>query len=329
MPNIINLYITDNCNLRCKHCYVDFSNKLNELTFENINDIVNKFIDFFPEHKIDCINILGGEPFVHPNIEEIIKFCSEKAKVRLSTNSLMLPNINVEILKLLDYIQFSTESLQEDTANYYRGEGFYKRLLNSIKIIKKINVKFGFKFTITKQNFNAIEKEYQLAKELGANRISIGRLIPIGNGKEIQEQCVNSEQLKTVIDKTILFMIKNKIKFSMSDGLWNCEIAILMKSVENIKFTGCTAGDKNLCVIPDGSILLCRRLNIPIGNIFSNQSLSEIYENSNVVKKLTNRELKGKCGKCNYNNICGGCRAYVYALNGDLYNEDPMCFINK
>jgi radical SAM protein with 4Fe4S-binding SPASM domain len=105
---------------------------------------------------------------------------------------------------------------------------------------------------------------------------------------------------------------------------------------------GCLAGLYYCRVYPNGDVTPCPYLPIKLGNI-KEKTFSEIWFNSEVFKNLRDfNTLKGKCGVCDYRNICGGCRARAYGLssdfidfcgdlhepvevNGDYLTEDPWC----
>jgi radical SAM protein with 4Fe4S-binding SPASM domain len=57
------------------------------------------------------------------------------------------------------------------------------------------------------------------------------------------------------------------------------------------------------------------------------ERLKDIWENAELFKVIRNREnLKGKCGKCRYRYICGGCRRRAYTYTGDIMAADAGCW---
>jgi radical SAM protein with 4Fe4S-binding SPASM domain len=102
----------------------------------------------------------------------------------------------------------------------------------------------------------------------------------------------------------------------------------------NIPLGGCAAGVSGITILPDGTLTPCRRLGIPIGNIFTD-SLREIWATSPVLDSLRTKEVyQGKCGSCSRWSQCRGCRAIAYAYSlfhgiGDFFAEDPQCFIDN
>ena len=97
---------------------------------------------------------------------------------------------------------------------------------------------------------------------------------------------------------------------------------------------GCAAGISGLTILPDGTMIPCRRLNIPIGNI-RQDSLREVWATSGILNLLRDKsKYKGKCGKCNRWASCRGCRAIAYSYSqsvgeNDFLAEDPQCFIEE
>jgi len=61
-------------------------------------------------------------------------------------------------------------------------------------------------------------------------------------------------------------------------------------------------------------------------SILTRQSLAEVYcESPLFVSLRDSSRLKGKCGRCQARNLCGGSRARAYVMTGDLFASDPCC----
>ncbi len=96
-----------------------------------------------------------------------------------------------------------------------------------------------------------------------------------------------------------------------------------------IAIGGCAAGVSGLTFLPDGTVLPCRRLHKPIGNVLED-SVRELWATSGVLQALRDRSFyKGKCAQCNRWANCRGCRAIAHAATGDFLAEDPGCFIGE
>ena len=88
---------------------------------------------------------------------------------------------------------------------------------------------------------------------------------------------------------------------------------------------GCLAGT-GVCFISHlGEVYPCGYLPVVAGNL-NQQSFADIWANAEVFQQLRNTDnLKGKCGCCEFRNICLGCRARAFAASGDYLDEEPFC----
>ena len=88
----------------------------------------------------------------------------------------------------------------------------------------------------------------------------------------------------------------------------------------------CPAGLSCLAILHDGTVLPCRRLEIPIGNIVRD-GLYRIWYTSDVLWRLRDKKGLAKgCNGCQWLSNCGGCRAIAHALTGDFMGSDPQCW---
>ena len=88
---------------------------------------------------------------------------------------------------------------------------------------------------------------------------------------------------------------------------------------------GCLAGQLISLIDVDGNVLPCSYFPLAAGNI-REKSFKDIWEKSELFHDLRNfKAYKGRCGSCEYVNVCGGCRARAYAVTGDYMAEEPYC----
>jgi radical SAM protein with 4Fe4S-binding SPASM domain len=88
--------------------------------------------------------------------------------------------------------------------------------------------------------------------------------------------------------------------------------------------TRCPCGIQYCRVTPEGTLTPCPYLPETAGDLRT-QSFADIWHNAPLFAELRGRELGGKCGRCEYRQICGGCRARAFAATGDYLAEDPSC----
>jgi radical SAM protein with 4Fe4S-binding SPASM domain len=91
----------------------------------------------------------------------------------------------------------------------------------------------------------------------------------------------------------------------------------------------CAAGTRYCCILYDGTVYPCMVLQKKAGDV-REQSFVDIWENSEVFQILRDRtKLEGKCGRCDYRQVCGGARCRVYAQTGSLTAEDAACWFSE
>jgi radical SAM protein with 4Fe4S-binding SPASM domain len=88
---------------------------------------------------------------------------------------------------------------------------------------------------------------------------------------------------------------------------------------------GCQAGRASCFISHRGEVFACGNLPIPAGNLFE-RSFREIWDTAPILKDLRDAaRIHGKCGICEFHDVCTGCRARAYALTGDYLDEEPRC----
>jgi AdoMet-dependent heme synthase len=93
----------------------------------------------------------------------------------------------------------------------------------------------------------------------------------------------------------------------------------------NATTKGCLAGTGVAFISYQGEVYPCGYLPVLAGNLHR-QSWAEIWENAPVFQQLRGTDnLKGKCGYCEFRNVCMGCRAGAFAATGDYMSEEPFC----
>ncbi len=88
---------------------------------------------------------------------------------------------------------------------------------------------------------------------------------------------------------------------------------------------GCMAGTGYCRITPQGDVTPCPYMTVVAGNL-REQSFGEIWRTSPVLRELRDvGQLKGRCGRCEFKELCGGCRCRAYAAFDDYLQEDPAC----
>lgn len=148
-PKMLMLYVTDNCNLRCKHCFYwkEVDNPRNAHSIEEIEKLTKSL-----KERLDLLTLTGGEPFVRKDLVDIVRLFVQNNKVKrihIATNGL-LPDLTVrktnEMLALLGShtrltMQFSIDGF-EDAHDTVRGmKGAFQKTCETVKKLMEIHDK--------------------------------------------------------------------------------------------------------------------------------------------------------------------------------------------
>jgi len=320
-------HITDFCNLRCKHCYQDRFDKEKDIPFDEIKEIVDKISFSLYDRKIS-VNLTGGEPFLRKDIFEILNYMNEKENFReinIITNGTIINDEiikNLNFIKKFKYLKVSVESHLIEKNDFIRGKGNFQKVIENIKSFReKSNRKILIMMTLSSLNYKDVIGFLEFSKKLNVGGVILERFVPLGRGKGIFDLYLKREEWKEVLKEIIYFLDLN---LALEELLPYKAFWIDLKN-NKIKGALCNLGDESMALMPDGTIFPCRRLPIVIGNIL-NENFEDIVKRLRKFRDETQEKLKGKCKNCKIKN-CIGCRALTYAVTGDLYEEDPQCFL--
>jgi len=340
-PKWVAWEITRRCNLRCVHCrsssemevkgHPDFSTVE---AFRIIDDIVS--------YAKPVVVLSGGEPLVRQDVFEIARYGTDKGlRMCLATNGIL---VNDEICEKIRnsgirIVSLSLDGSEETVHDNFRNQkGAFAGVINAARLFKKHGIEFIINSSFTKRNQEEIPKIYRLAKELGATAWYMFMIVPTGRGEEIMNELISKEDYEEILEWHYQMEKGEKDMLVRPTCAPHYYRIVLQKSKEEgekfekrtLKFStggakGCIAGQVICLIDVDGNVLPCSYFPKPAGNI-KRQSFKDIWENSGLFKELRDfKKYKGKCGSCEYINVCGGCRARAYAIYGDYLEEEPFC----
>lgn len=330
-------HITERCNLRCKHCYHEryedpkFPNGASLIEFPEwaytINQIKTWAINYNAHHKCNQtlhVDVTGGEPFVHKDMDYLIPMLysnTEWFTYGVMTNGLLITDKRAELLAKTNChrVQVSLDGT-EAVHDKIRGDGNFKKVLDSIKLLKDYGLFTSISFTATSQNYKSFYDVAQIVCDSGADVLWSDRLIP--SNVADKSWALSVEQTKEYLE----LMHKAMTKFNFEGSNFRVDLCralqFLMTGEEPYK---CAAGFDFITLMPNGDVYPCRRLPINVGNIY-HESLWDIWLNNKIMKAL--RSTKSECANsnCAFKNTCdGGLRCLSYAVTKDPFAKDPGC----
>ncbi len=336
-------HITDRCNLRCTHCYQDNFSGSNELDLNGLKQIANEIIKTLAKWgKKGDIAITGGEPLVKTEMLPLVGYLNsadEVFSIDILTNGTLIEEdlvAQIRNFQKIRCVQISLDGASHDTNDSIRGKGNFEKALAGIRLLRNNGIRVNIMFTLQRQNMKDIPLIIDLANAEEVSTLTIERMVPTGTGKNLKNQLLSPKEIREAfeyISERAEQQINEKgsTLISQSRPLWvlcnrNQDSSNSDSSTE-VNFGGiCSIGLDGLCIMPDATVLACRRLPIPIGNLMQD-SIEKIWFTSDLLWQIRDKNnLKGKCFSCKLISQCSGCRAMAYACTGDYLASDPQCW---
>ena len=324
----IQWHITNLCNLRCQHCYQDDFSKKSDLDWAGLEKVCDNLLNTMREWgNTACIHLTGGEPLLKPDLFPLLAHLDRHSMVEelgIITNGL---TIDQEMMRRLSgfsklkKIKISLDGGDAETNDSIRQKGAFDKVMQNLPLIKEGGFEILFMLTVMKRNFRSLPFLLELCWEIDIDGLIIERFIPLGRGRKVMDEVLSKEEWKEMVG-----MLADFISAEEENSFFPYQAFQISFSGGEPELLGapCVIGVDGLCIMPEGNVFPCRRFPVSIGNLLETP-LKQIWEESDILKKLRRREnLKGKCGRCGMKG-CRGCRSLALALTGDYLGEDPHC----
>jgi len=334
--------ITSKCNLRCVHCYANV-NSVSEF------NAASSLIDDLSALRIPVLLMSGGEPLMHKNIYDIIKYAKSKGiQVSLSTNGTLIDEEVAGKLKELgvDYVGVSLDGIKE-THDLFRGvRGAFEKAVEGLLNARDEGLLTGVRFTVTKYNLRDVKSILDFVIENEIPRFCLYHLVPSGRAdfsmditpnerRELMEWLFNKAiDLRDSKEKTEILTVNNP-----ADGVFfylklkEIDEKLAEDAFEFLKYRGGdNSGFRLACIDFYGNVHPNQFwFDYTVGNVFK-EKFSELWMNprDELLIKLREKQkyLRGRCGKCKFKEICGGFRLRALRA-GDVWGEDPSCYLKE
>ncbi len=338
----IHLEITNRCNLRCSHCYLNSGRSMeHELTFDEIREV----IDYLPPDPTHRIFITGGEPLVRRDVYDVLEYAAVSRGVTtdLYTNAVLIDDPAARRLEKISdnasgnlNIQVSLEGLQPQN-DLVRGKGSFRRAVRGIEALARHGLSDQvFLFVcLSKHNIHQINKIIDMAEELGVSALKLsqvqkqGRAVDSNFAPTIEEWIGAGEDLlahhveRPHLTSNLYADLRNgeDNSFRLTNSLFpklECHLRLVPR-IDSV-----------------GDVWPCQMFVDPdyvVGNI-RRQPLAEILNGNrfqNLFARCCGRAKRiEKCGKCEWKPVCsGGCPGLALSEYGTIMHEDVYCEVRR
>ncbi len=332
-----------------------------ELGTEECFRVIDEIAAFAPE----CVTILtGGEPLLRRDILEIVQRAAERELwVVIGTNGVRITENLAR--RLADAgargLSLSLDALDPDCHDRFRKvRGAWRNTVEGAEILNRTGLPFIVQTTAGSHNLRELEAIADFAHDrLAAKVWNLYFLVPTGRGQFVSD--ITPAEYDEVLAS--LYRIQRKYAGRMLVNA-KCAPHYIKTVLENARLRaeedgrasagqaespfdsaqgkaalpgsspirtysggagGCPAGTHYMGIRPNGDVTPCPYLPVFAGTLRSS-SLADLWTSSELFAGIRRRtSLGGRCGECEMNGHCGGCRARAYGMTGDLMAEDPLC----
>ncbi|MCY0908454.1 MAG: radical SAM protein [Sulfobacillus thermotolerans] len=322
-PHIITWELTRACQLHCRHCRAraiprrDFR----ELTLSQIEGVLD---DIAQMHPRPMVIFTGGDPLEREDLPAIIK-AAVRRNIRTAIAPSVTPLLTPEVIQTWKDLGVSAVSLSLDGATQavhdrFRGVlGTFARSIEIAHAITESGMALQINTSVSPFTLNDMPKMGRLVQMLKARSWEVFFVIPTGRARAAES--LDAESIEKALHwlkdyaQTVPFRVTSVGAPQFSRVLGRpLDSAPTIREAQGFAFIS-HYGD----VYPSGY------LPISAGNL-KQQSFSEIYRHSELFCTLRDsRNFEGRCGICDYHDICGGSRARAYAVTGNYLAQDPGC----
>jgi radical SAM protein len=328
--------MTQACDLKCAHCRANARPQRHPLELSTAEAF--HLIDQIAQMKVPLFVLTGGDPLKRPDLLPIVQHARRRGvrtSLTPSTTPLLVRDAIFELkqsglMRLAVSLDGSTPQLHDG----FRGlQGSYKRSIDAVGWCHEAELPVQVNTTVSRRNFADLDNMIELLIKLRVVLWSVFFLVPTGRAQ--MDDLLTAEEHEQVFAK--LYETSKRVKFHIktTEGQHYRRYVLQQKAkgpegkpAEDLIAgapRGVNDGKGFVFVSHTGEVYPSGFLPLSAGNILW-EPLAEIYQNSPLFRSLRDRsQLKGKCGRCEYNEICGGSRARAYALSHDPLAEEPRC----
>ena len=345
-PFTIAWEVTRACAYACVHCRADAMHTPdpNELNTEEALHLIDRLAEF----GSPILVFTGGDPMMRRDLHELIAYATQKGlRCSLTPTATALPT-TARLEKVRDAgirrIALSLDAPRPEIHDRFRQvPGSWQRTMDIFHRAQSIGLSVQVNTTVAKHNVDILDEMIPFLQEVGAVQWSLFFLVPTGRAQA--SNMISAEEHERVfhwlydLSKNAPFDIK-----STAAPMYR-RVAIERKRAEqgadkpvtfqgagfqyadglNRPTRGVNDGNGFLFISHVGDIQPSGFLPLTAGNVRTDDVI-DVYRHSQLFTDLrTPDKIKGRCGVCEYRDVCGGQRGRAYGITGDYLESDPAC----
>jgi SynChlorMet cassette radical SAM/SPASM protein ScmF len=338
VPKLVSvyLYLSDYCNLNCRHCWINPSHTLKKTKRGMDIRLLRRILDQCAELGMRSVKITGGEPLLYGSFDKLLSYLKKYKRrlfIHMETNGTLITKTRARTLKEsgMRFLSISIDGANSHTHDKIRGvKGSHKKALKGAKHLIENGIPVQFIMAVCRENMKEFEDLIKLAQKAGAESVKANFISELGRGsvmKKNDELLSLGEMLK--FNKKIESDYRKKYKIRICSSLpvaFNSFSAMLKEragfcSIKNL-----------LGVLSSGKISICgigEEIEELILGDAREDRIKDIWENSPVLAQIRENlpdDLSGICSNCLFKSVClGHCVAHSYYRTGNLNSSYWFC----
>jgi len=308
-PPKMTVSITDSCNLDCAHCYADCSKtpSANELS---IDEWIG-FVDYLVANDFIEVYFEGGEPLHRPEFERLLAHCTPKLMTMVRTNGTLIDAAAAQRWKAMGVGRVFVD-IMGATAPTHDGlagkAGSFELSCNAVRHLRAAGIPTDMLVILHRRNAAELQAYLELATALGAQRVGLLRLYPLGRARQRwSELALPLDEQESAIRSLV---VPQGLTLMRS---WHPQDANCCWQAATVDARGTSIGCPYL------------REYVDFGNIKERDFL-EGWKSDPLYLQLRSGRVEKACPECHeHEGTRGGCRATAYAFHGRWTAPDPFC----
>ncbi|MGF1572262.1 MAG: PqqD family peptide modification chaperone [Sumerlaeia bacterium] len=334
-PESLTIYVTGQCNLRCKHCaIVEGKMPVDRITTADMLRIISAYAEHVPD---GTITFLGGEPFMHADILPLLEHaCALVRGVVISTNGTFITNeIAARVSKLQNLsLQVSLDGANQEIHDFIRGKNSYESTWKAIKLFSSLmGERLVVATTLTKASVKQVQ---ELIAQCDEHKISTLRFI---NLNKLKSALVHWEQISPdpeVLKTTLRYLIFEAPQRPNGYTRIFAGIPGFVPNRNETQDHWCPLG-KMMLVTAQGEAYNCPIMETPDTEVTasflgpSTPAFTGIEKNQRSRNWMKSRQHEvSECQACAWRSYCGGgCTAFMALRSGDVRQNDEFCTFRR
>jgi SynChlorMet cassette radical SAM/SPASM protein ScmF len=336
--NFIYFYLTDGCDLRCRHCWIapKFVTEHTSPAFLDVG-VIESIVRQAKSLGLTTVKLTGGEPLIHPQIIEILELVRrEKIGLILETNGVNCTPVIARSIASCGSpaVSVSIDGADAQTHEWMRGvEGSFDAAVRGVGNLVDAGVRPQLIMSRVKRNKTQVEPLISLAESLGAESVRFNivqgtargeRLQKVGETLSIHElldlgvwaeaEWTGTDKIRVDFAHPIAFRPLHRLFDPNGNGCGTCRILNIIGVLADGSYALCGIGE----AVPD----------LVFGHA-ERDKLRDVWRDTPVLRRLRQglpSSLRGICGACLMKNVClGSCIAMNYYLSSDLWAPFWYC----